>query len=215
MARFISMKNLRSLKAQADLMAAYAAGNTTLVVPLAQVVGQVLEVEEKKQPTNDGGIKKSLVAHGEFEAVNFETGETFRAASIYLPKYFAEIIERQLKASGSGVVFAAEIGVRYVGPEASIPFSYEVSPLVRDPHSPVEEMKRQLAKAGLLRLSAPAELPGTALPAPATAPAALPAPASVQGDDTDPGDEGISDAATLTEHGKRVAAKKVIKSLAT
>ena len=176
MPRFISMKNFASKKAQALCI------TSGQEVPLARVLGVVYEVETKVSKLPDGTTRDSVIAHGEFEGVNLETGEVTSAMSIYLPKYFAEAIARGLKSVKS-LTFAVEISVRPTG--ASIPFAYEVKNLIaRDTAHPMEALKRAM-------LAQKVDLKG--IPGPVDAPALIPAAIADAGasvaDDSDPGDE--------------------------
>jgi hypothetical protein len=134
-----------------------------VIVPLGQIAGAVYDVVEKPGTLPDGTAKTSLLAQGEFEAVNYETGEVTQAFAAYLPGYFAEALKAGLAKTNGGVL---QIGIEVVAeptgldPKTNmpkgIPFAYGVRNLMgRRADSPLEDVKRRLAKLNMLRLTPP------------------------------------------------------------
>ena len=124
-------------------------------ITLGQLICEIYEVKEKMGTLPDGTPKMSLIAYGEFEAINYETGEVFKSAAAYLPGYYLEVVKSMLAKNQSGTIVAAiEIVLSPTG--KSIPTGYEVRNLARrHPGSPLDEMKRQLQKADRLKLPPP------------------------------------------------------------
>lgn len=160
-----------------------------VIVPLGQIVGHVYDMVIKTGSLPDGTPKDSVFALGDFQATVYETGEILEANGAYLPGYYAEALKAALTrgaASNLGIVFGIEIVAEPTGLDEktglprSIPFAYGVRNLIaRQPDSPLEMVKRQMAKAGALRLPPPAPLEARApvmLPSRAgEAPTAVPA----------------------------------------
>ena len=126
-------------------------------VALGQIIGQIFKVDTKSGTLPNGEVKDSLVAVGEFEATNYETGEVFNSYAAYLPSYYLETVKSILDASAgqnAGIVFAVEIVLTATG--KSVPTAYEVRNLVsRRPENPLNRIKAELASAGRLRLPPP------------------------------------------------------------
>lgn len=131
---------------------------------VGQIIGHVVTVKEK-----DGDYKgqptKSWLAIGELEAIRYDTGEIQSAYGWYGPGYFLETIgsivnhkdnihpvpvavELWLEATKEGV------GVRYM--------VKNLAPKRAD--SPLNELKRQLERQGVLALPKPPELPDADTP---------------------------------------------------
>lgn len=142
--------------------------DTQTSIALGQVIGHAFDVVMKKGTLPDGSPSTSPFIVGDFEAVNYKTGEVMSASGAYLPKYFAETIQAALtKGAGAthGIAFAIEVVVEPTGKEPpAIQIAYGVKRLVaRRPDSPIEQMKRTLQAAGTLRLPAPQTAPQSAL----------------------------------------------------
>ncbi len=130
-----------------------------VAIALGQVVGYAVAVKEKEGTLPNGEKNKSLLIIGEFEATNYKTGEIFSSTGIYLPRYFAETVEAALARAPSGIAFGIEVLVEPTGKSVveGIPYSYAVKRLVaRSADNPLEAMKRDMARAGTLRLPAAA-----------------------------------------------------------
>ncbi len=122
---------------------------------LGQIIGVVFDVQEKEGTLPDGSKKMSLLAIGDFEAVNYATGEVVNSGAAYLPGYFADTLKGYQKAtSGQPVELAVEIILTPTG--KPIPTAYEVRPLIKRPaDSPLNRIKESLQAAGRLRLPPP------------------------------------------------------------
>jgi hypothetical protein len=130
-------------------------GTPDAVIVGGQIIGQIFDVKEKLGTLPDGTEKVSLLAMGEFEATNYETGEVITSAAAYLPTYYLETVQSMLaKDASASLVFAVEISIMATG--KSIPYAYEVKNLVRRrPDNPLNALKAEMAKAGRLRLPPP------------------------------------------------------------
>lgn len=134
-----------------------------IIVPLGQIAGVIYDVVEKPGTLPNGEAKTSLLALGDFQAINYETGEVLEAKAAYLPGYFAEALRSIFIKSGARV---AEIGIEICAEPTgldektnlpkSIPFAYGVKNLIaRRAADPLEQLKRRMVAAGMLRLPAP------------------------------------------------------------
>lgn len=152
--RSIQMKHFRSKEAIEKCI------RDQVSVALGQVIGYAAACKQRENELPSGGKAVSYLTIGDFEAMNYATGETFTATGIYLPKYFAETVEASLAGNPTGIAFAIEILVEPTGrsvTEGGILYAYAVKRLLaRRADSPLEAMKRELAAAGKLRLPAPA-----------------------------------------------------------
>lgn len=127
---------------------------------LGQVIGQIFDVKEKLGRLPNGEQKVSLQAIGDFEAVNYKTGEVWNSSAAYLPGYFLETVQSMLKLPETHAIdFAIEIVLTPTGkPAPAIQTAYEVRNLIRRrPENPLNRMKQELAAAGRLRLPPPTE----------------------------------------------------------
>jgi len=123
---------------------------------LGQIVGVIGQVTENTFEGKDGTVQSVLVAQGEFEAINYATGESIESPAANLPRYYLEGVRAQLQ-QGAVVLVAVEIVLVATG--KSIPIAYEVRNLIqRKADSPINRIKAELKNAGRLRLSAPAEV---------------------------------------------------------
>lgn len=124
---------------------------------VGQIIGEIFSVKEKVGTLPGGDSKVSLLAFGDFEAVNYTTGEVFQSTAAYLPQYYLETVQAMLeKPDVHSLLFAVEIVVAPTG--KTIPTAYEVRNLVRRrPENAVNLLKAELAKAGRLRLPPPTE----------------------------------------------------------
>lgn len=121
-----------------------------------QVVGRIFQVESRQVKTTKDGVELNFTkkyAVGEFECTTYETGEFVETGIIYLPDYYLDSVKATLESmTGNGeVVIGMEIMLVPTG--KNIPISYEIKHLrQRTMESPLERMKAEMAKAGLLRL---------------------------------------------------------------
>ena len=121
---------------------------------LGQIVGQVFMIKEKTGELPSGEVKTSLLAIGDFEAVNYATGEVITSTSWYGPGYFMETLQSFKEAGAQAIDVAVEIVLVPTG--KSIPVAYEVRPLIaRRPENKLNQLKLELQRAGRLRLPAP------------------------------------------------------------
>lgn len=133
-----------------------------VIVPLGQIAGVIYDMVEKPGTLPDGTAKTSLLAMGDFQAINYATGEIFEAKAAYLPGYFAEALRSIFVRANARV---AEIGIEIcleptgldnMGMPKSIPFAYGVKNLIaRRAADPLEQLKRRMVAGGMLRLPAP------------------------------------------------------------
>lgn len=133
-----------------------------IIVPLGQIAGVIYDVVEKPGMLPGGEPKTSLLAMGDFQAINYATGEVFEAKAAYLPGYFAEALRSIFVRANARV---AEIGIEIcieptgldnMGMPKSIPFAYGVKNLIaRRAADPLEQLKRRMVAGGMLRLPAP------------------------------------------------------------
>lgn len=145
--------------------------NRQIIVPLGQIAGAIYEVVEKPGTLPDGTAKTSLLAMGEFEAVNYETGEVVQSFAAYLPGYFIEALRSAMRSGGGKMIM---IGIEIVaeptglddktGLPKGIPFAYGVRNLMgRRADSPLEQVKRRMKAMSMLRLPEPVEAPEAAV----------------------------------------------------
>lgn len=151
--RSLQMKMFSSKKIQGRVIAEEKS------IALGQVIGTIFAIKEKVGTLPNGETKVSLLAFGDFEAVNYETGEVFQSTAAYLPGYYLETAAEMLKASNSGALLIA-IEIVLVPTGKNIPVAYEVRNLVRRrPNSPLNMLKAELAATNRLRLPKPTEGP--------------------------------------------------------
>jgi hypothetical protein len=127
-------------------------------IALGMIVGTVNAMKERPGQLPNGQPSISLQAMGEFEAVNYKTGERAESNTAYLPTYFAEVMQAALAKAppGSpGINIALEIVCEPTGVDiggGKSPFSYGVKRLhSRLAESPLERIKRDLQSRGMLR----------------------------------------------------------------
>jgi hypothetical protein len=131
-----------------------------------QIIGTIFEVQVRTNELPDGSTSESLAAIGEFEAINFESGEVIEAPTAYLPKYYLETVKAALERDASIKSILVGANVVAVATGKAIPVAYELVNLVpREPDSPMNRLKAAIAKTGKLRLAPPQEI--KALDAPA------------------------------------------------
>lgn len=149
MARFLSMKDF------ADKASARKCEDEKVEVKMGQIIGHVTHVTKKDGILPDGTPKVSLAAHGEFEAINYRTGELLQSGCIYLPDYYAQELQHALDAAdGGALLFGVELSIRPTG--KAIPFSWNVTNVTgRARSNPLEGLKRLMASAGTLKVSPP------------------------------------------------------------
>lgn len=134
-----------------------------IIVPLGQIAGVIYDVVEKPGTLPNGEPKTSLLALGDFQAVNYETGEVTEAKAAYLPGYFAEALRALFVRAGAKVI---QCGIEVVAEPTgldektnlpkSIPFAYGVRNLMaRRADDPLEQVKRAMQGRNMLRLPVP------------------------------------------------------------
>lgn len=146
--RAIRMGEFNTKEAQAAALM----GKTT---PIGQVVGIAYSTQIKTNTFADGKVSTSLLLLGQFEAINFKTGEVMQSGAAYLPNYFAEQIKAQMDSTAGGVSFAVEIVIEpNPKADAGITFQYAVSNLLPPAaNDPLQELKRKAMAGGRLKLS--------------------------------------------------------------
>lgn len=165
---------MRQFKTKTNILACV---RDQVVVPLGQIAGSILEIQEKPGTLPNGEPKTSLLAIGEFEAICYETGEVMTAYAAYLPGYFAQALKVNLENGRGGMI---GIGIEIVaeptgldektGLAKAIPFAYGVRNLLgRRADSPLEDVKRRMASKGMLKLSPPQAPPVKRLELPSSA----------------------------------------------
>lgn len=118
-------------------------------ISLMQVFGQATGT---KGGTSDYGDWECLL--GSFEATNMETGETFRAAQLFMPDVAHEPIAQAVKLASNGIVdFAVEI-VAVKDAESSVGYVYSMKPLIQAEESDPIRILREKAQK---QLAAPTE----------------------------------------------------------
>lgn len=144
------------------------------------IIGRIFEVKEKQSELPNGDLNTSLVAIGEFECVNYATGEVFEAPAAYLPGYYLEGAKAALERfSGDGTAIELAVEVLAVATGKAVPVAYEVRNLIpREADSPMNKLKARLAatKKGLRGLPPP--VAPLALDAPKAAPEPAQEPAT-------------------------------------
>lgn len=157
--RAIRMAEFNSKEAQA----AATLGNKT---SLGQIVGIAYGSVEKTSTLADGTGKTSTLLQGQFEAVNFKTGEVVQSGAAYLPQYFADQIKARIEQTKGGVSFAIEIVLEPNPREnAGIKFQYAISNLLPPaPNDPLQDLKRRAMSGGRLRMTVAPALPAPAAP---------------------------------------------------
>ena len=156
-ARSITMKMFRSKTNVATCV------RDQVMVPMGQIVGMVVDVVEKDGTLPDGQKKTSLICRGSFEAMAYESGEVVRSFAAYLPSYFAEALQTNLKAMRDGqIMLGLEIVIIPTGldPTTNLPkspaYSWGVKNLVSTiANDPIDQIKRKLGAKGMLRLPTP------------------------------------------------------------
>ena len=119
-------------------------------VKLMQVFGQATGT---KGGTSTYGDWECLL--GNFEAVNIETGETFRAAQLFLPDVAHDPVVQAVKLSNGAVDFAVEI-VALKDSESSTGYVYSMKPLIEVAEADPLKVLRDRA---MKQLEAPKEAP--------------------------------------------------------
>jgi hypothetical protein len=121
-----------------------------------QIVGYATQIVTKTGTLKDGTQKDSLLAIGEFEAVNDYTGEVMKSGFAYLPGYYLEVLKAKLSVPGTLLVgIAVDVGITATA-NGGVPYAYEVmNRQARSLDNPIEVMKRELQKSGALRLPPP------------------------------------------------------------
>lgn len=160
MRRAIQMKMFTNKTQQAEV--ALAKEKTpddigTWQIAVGQIVGRVYEVNTRTFEVN-GEPQARIYAVGEFEAVNYATGEVMESTIADLPSYYLEGIRGALaRNNGAAVLLGVEIVLAATG--KSIPYAYEVRNLVpREADSPLNRIKALIASKGKLRLPPPVAL---------------------------------------------------------
>jgi hypothetical protein len=122
---------------------------------LGQIVGFIGAVDTREGTLPDGTPSTSMVGIGEFEAMNYETGEVVQSLAAYLPRYYLEVAKASLERTGvAGLEVAVELVLVPTG--KGVPTAYEVRNLVqREIESPIERLKRKLQSSNRLRLPPP------------------------------------------------------------
>lgn len=96
-----------------------------------------------KTGTSDFGDWTALL--GRFEAVNYETGEAFASANLFLPSVAQDMIEAQLSGGATGVHFAFNIGIQ-ADESSSVGYTYTAEPIMPpDEKDPLAEMRALIA----------------------------------------------------------------------
>lgn len=118
-------------------------------VKLMQIFGQATGT---KGGTSTYGDWECLL--GNFEATNMETGETYRAAQLFMPDVAHEPIAQAVKLTDNGSVdFAVEI-VALKDSESSVGYVYSMKPLIQAAESdPLTALREKAMK----QLAAPAK----------------------------------------------------------
>lgn len=148
MARFLSMKDFADKKAIAKCVA------ESVEVEMGQIIGHVTHVTTKEGTLPNGDPKLSFAAHGEFEAVNTNTGELMSSGTIYLPDYYAKELAHALEATSGNVLFGVRLSVRPTG--KTIPYSWNVTNVTGIARSaPLEGLKRLMHRQGVLKVAPP------------------------------------------------------------
>lgn len=148
MARFLSMKDFADKKAIAKCVA------ESVEVEMGQIIGHVTHVTTKEGTLPNGDPKVSYAAHGEFEAVNTNTGELLNSGTIYLPDYYARELAHALEATSGNVLFGVRLSVRPTG--KTIPYSWNVTNVTGIARSaPLEGLKRLMHRQGVLKVAPP------------------------------------------------------------
>jgi hypothetical protein len=157
MRRAIQMKMFTNKTQQAEVALAKEKTPDDLAswnVPVGQIVGRVYEVNTRTFEVN-GEPQERIYAVGEFEAVNYATGEVMESTIADLPAYYLEGIRGALaRNDGAAVLLGVEIILAATG--KSIPYAYEVKNIVpREADSPLNRLKAAIAAKGKLRLPPP------------------------------------------------------------
>lgn len=118
-------------------------------ISLMQIFGQATGT---KGGTSTYGDWECLL--GNFEATNMESGETFRAAQLFMPDVAHEPIAQAVKLASNGSVdFAIEI-IAVKDSESSVGYLYSMKPLISAEESDPLKVLREKAQK---QLAAPAE----------------------------------------------------------
>lgn len=129
-------------------------------LPLGQIVGIIYAVQEREGELPDGSKKTSLLAVGEFEGTNYDTGEVFESTGCYLPDYYLQTVKAAFEGNAKveRVTFAVEVSLHPTG--KPIPTTYMLTNLVRRrADNPLNQLKLELADSGRLKgLPAPIAL---------------------------------------------------------
>jgi hypothetical protein len=186
MKRSIQMKMFASDVQKAEVALAYQKTPEDLSswqVPIGQIIGRVYEVNTRVFEVN-GEPQERIYAVGEFEAVNYASGEVMESTTADLPSYYLEGIRGALaRNNGAAVLLGVEIVLVATG--KAIPYAYEVRNLIpREADNPLNRIKSLIAGKGKLRLPPPVQ--ADPIDPPDAAPAALEAPADPAGGDGSP-----------------------------
>lgn len=160
--RHLSMANFRTPHAVAEI-AKLNADNKKGRLHVGQIVGQIDGVVEKtfrNEKDQKDEVSKRII--GEFEAVSIAhdtgaIGDPMQSETLFMPSYFFDVCKGGLERSGGQPIFLACDIFMLTEPKSSTGYAYDVvSRRSRQAGNRLDAMKAEMAKAGLLKLPAPA-----------------------------------------------------------
>lgn len=159
MRRSIQMKMFTNKTQQAKVALAIQETPEDLAshqIAVGQIVGRIYEVNTRTFEVN-GEPTERIYAVGEFEAVNYLTGEVMESTLADLPSYYLEGVRGALQRNDNAAVLIG-VEIVLVATGKNIPYAYEVRNLIpREADSPLNRLKAAIAKRGKLRLPPPSD----------------------------------------------------------
>lgn len=144
----VSKLTIKTLKAQP------ASGSITEPKMIATLYGRC---NDKKVGTSDYG--EFVRFKGEFEGVNADTGETYRAGAMIVPGILESLLDSAIAVNENNAVdFAVEVWVE-PSERSMTGYTYSIKPLIQPEESDALAELRNLAKG---KLPAPEEAEETA-----------------------------------------------------
>jgi hypothetical protein len=158
--RNISMASFRTDKAIAAIVTAIANNTGPVRIHVGQIIGQVDATSKTVGEDKDGKEQVNWKMLGEFEAkaigIDGKVGETLTSNVAYMPRYYTEIVEAALAKTGGGSIFIGADIYMISEPKAATKYAYDVVNLKsRAKGNPLDAMKAEMAKMGVLKLDAP------------------------------------------------------------
>lgn len=119
-------------------------------LPLARLYGKLSKAKLEDDVAKG---QQYLAFIGNFEAINMQTGETFKSGKMYLPKGISELVENGIKNAPEGAQVAFAFEIRSQKANNPIGYSYRVLAL-KSPEATDElaELRKAVLGAGTVKV---------------------------------------------------------------